>query len=375
MGSVLSFLFVIGVIAIPISVAIVRNRRYAKATALAHMQGWLPGNPDLGKTLGFFEVAPSPYGTTGPRVVREERTALGKRAWIAACPAAPAVAPVDPVAKESEPAISSAEDDTTAAGSTLVDAAPRPTKTGVVSADVPEVRVLGRPEVIGWQREPTRRAVPELACFLALHSDRNVPGEEIRAAMWPGDLETTESSMKHLHNVVSRLRTCLGKEYVPVTSKGSGYRLSPEIRTDWDRFQELTGRAANGEGDEAELLREALGLVRGAPFEGVAPGTFTWAWTELFVARIEVSVTKAAVRLSSLLLEAGDVAGSRWAVFQGLSAVPYDRELWGIFLKIAASEGSGQLDQAVKHATSVLGDDIHEFDSLVGVLRTPCPWK
>ena len=162
----------------------------------------------------------------------------------------------------------------------------------------------------------------------------------------------------------------IGKEYVPTTSKGSGYQLSPEIRTDWGRFQELTERAKNGKGDEIELLRSALSLVRGAPFEGVTPGTYVWAWTELIVARIEVAVSKAAMRLSTLLLESGDTDGARWAVFQGLNASPYDRELWGIFLKAAASEGSAQLDQAIKHATSVLGDDIHEFDKLIESLRT-----
>ncbi|MDA8399931.1 MAG: hypothetical protein M0008_07790 [Actinomycetota bacterium] len=46
------------------------------------------------------------------------------------------------------------------------------------------------------------------------------------------DLETTEASMKSLHNAISMLRKCLGAEYVPEAAKGSRYRLSPKIRSD-----------------------------------------------------------------------------------------------------------------------------------------------
>ncbi len=101
----------------------------------------------------------------------------------------------------------------------------------------------------------------------------------------------------------------------------------------------------------------------------MSPGTFTWAWTDLFVARIEVAVTKAALRLSELQLETESADAARWAVLQGLSAAPYDRTLWTNFLKAAAVLGTGELDRAVKHAGSVLGDDVNEFDGLIGQLR------
>ncbi|MHB8290223.1 MAG: hypothetical protein ACYDEY_13520 [Acidimicrobiales bacterium] len=60
----------------------------------------------------------------------------------------------------------------------------------------------------------------------------SVPGEERSAALWPRDLETTEASMKSVHNAISMLRECLGAEYVPEASKGSWLWLSPKIRSD-----------------------------------------------------------------------------------------------------------------------------------------------
>ena len=57
--------------------------------------------------------------------------------------------------------------------------------------------------------------------------------------------------------------------------------------------------------------------------------------------------------------------GARWAVFQGLSGTLYDRDLWRIFLKVAGLEGSEQLGQAIKHANSVLGDDLRDLDELI----------
>ena len=179
--------------------------------------------------------------------------------------------------------------------------------------------------------------------------------------------------MKSLHNAISLLRKCLGAEYVPEASKGSGYRLSPKIRSDWSIFTEYVERAEKHDADEIEVLTAALELVRGAPFEGVAPGSYSWAWTELLVARIEVAVASVAVRLAILHLEHSEPDRARWAALQGLSASPYDRSLWTQFLKAAGAGGPGELNSAVKHVASVLGDDVHEFDSLVAELRSDSP--
>lgn len=83
MNTVFSLLVVGALIVVPISVALVRNRRYTEATRFAHMSGWVPGNPALGQSHGFVEVPASQYGTAGPRIVREEisPTGSGPGSW------------------------------------------------------------------------------------------------------------------------------------------------------------------------------------------------------------------------------------------------------------------------------------------------------
>jgi type IV secretion system protein VirD4 len=229
------------------------------------------------------------------------------------------------------------------------------------------VRVLGPVEVTGWIHEPGRRVVTELACFLALHADRKVTGEEMRAALWPGDLGASEASAKSLRNTVSLLRKALGPNLVPDAQKGSGYRLGPGVLCDWATFSHLVEDAKGPV--EKDKLRQALSLVRGSPFEGVAPGSFSWAWTELFVSRMEVAVASAASRLGETALAEGDIEMSVWAVLQGLSSSPYDRGLWSIFLQASARSGRDALERAWKSAVAVLGDDSRELAEVIDDLR------
>jgi DNA-binding SARP family transcriptional activator len=229
------------------------------------------------------------------------------------------------------------------------------------------VRVLGPVEVVGWREAPSRRVVTELACFLALHAERNVNGEEVRAALWPGDLGSAEVSAKSLRNTVSLLRKALGPDLVPDSHRGSGYRLAPGVLCDWAIFSDLEASATGAQ--ETEQLRQALSLVRGAPFEAVASGTFTWAWTELFVSRMEVAVASAARRLGELALAENDVELSTWAVLQGLSASPYDRELWSAHLNASARSGRDALERSWKSAQAVLGDDSRDLADVFEHLR------
>ncbi|MGH9017138.1 MAG: AfsR/SARP family transcriptional regulator, partial [Acidimicrobiales bacterium] len=233
------------------------------------------------------------------------------------------------------------------------------------------VRVLGPVEVVGWIQAPSRRVVTELGCFLALHGDRNATGEEIRAALWPGDLGASEASAKSLRNTVSLLRKALGPDLVPEAQRGSGYRFADGVRCDWTIFDRLVAEAEGPQ--EKEKLREALSLVRGAPFEGVPPGSFTWAWTELFVSRIEVAVASAANRLGELALAEGDVETAIWAALQGLSSAPNELSLWSLHLRASAKSNIGALERTWKSARAVLGDDSRDLIPLLQELRSEFP--
>jgi len=228
-----------------------------------------------------------------------------------------------------------------------------------------EVRVLGPVEVTGWRTSPERRIVTELCCYLALHQERSVLGEELVVAIWPDG--GRDASPKSLRTYLSLLRSSLGADLFPESVKGAGYQLDAAVSTDWRSFEAFQRDAASVAHDDASLeallLRQALQLVRGAPFAGVAAGTFGWAWTELLVSRIEQGIATGAARLADLLIASGDHRRSAWAAERGLSAVPFDESLWRRRLSAAAAGGAGSLERAWRDCQAVLRDDARALDN------------
>jgi DNA-binding SARP family transcriptional activator len=320
---------------------------------------------------------PSAWNTRGPRIVGQGFGPSGPRLVIVNGDPLEPPAPADPPERQTPDA--TAQD--VRPQELVSESRPQMTNDGRLPGaasdgqdDLPptssQIRVLG-PVEISWRERPQRRIVTELACFLAMHTHRTVTSEEARAALWPGDSETTEASAKSLRNAVSLLRRALGPESVPEASKGGGYRLSDSVTSDWSTFEHLVAEANASSGEIAGgLLAEALGLVRGAPFQGVEPGSFSWAWTELIVARIEVGVTNSAHRLCELAIAVGDLEQAKWAALQGLGCSPYDRRLWSDLLEASSRQGRGELERSWRHASSVLGVDSTDLQALFERLRT-----
>jgi DNA-binding SARP family transcriptional activator len=76
--------------------------------------------------------------------------------------------------------------------------------------------------------------------------------------------------------------------------------------------------------------------VRGRPFEDAA-----WAWvgTERLDGAIEAAVADAACDLADLALDASDLDTARFAVNQGLLAVPQSEALLRAAMRVAAAAG------------------------------------
>jgi hypothetical protein len=211
-----------------------------------------------------------------------------------------------------------------------------------------EISVLGPVEVHGWAARPERAIVTELACYLALHRDRPVTGEALRAALRPDP--SNEQSAKTLRTYLSLLRKALGPEALPARPSG-GYQLAPSVRTDWDRFRDLTGEPGT---DEA---LQALALIRGRPFEGVAAGTYTWVFSEFLVSDMEAAIASVTIRTATALSAVGDLERAVTALRQGLTAVGGDYALWELYLSVAADLGAAALARAREEARASLGDD------------------
>ncbi len=77
-------------------------------------------------------------------------------------------------------------------------------------------------------------------------------------------------------NTASLLRKAVGTYHFPEARRGSGYELGEDVGCDWTIFCEKVELAKGNL--EKEMLHGALSLVRGAPFEVVKSGTYTWAW-------------------------------------------------------------------------------------------------
>lgn len=139
-----------------------------------------------------------------------------------------------------------------------------------------EFRVLGPVQVRAGDDDvrvgPRERAV---LARLVLDANRVVSVDRLIDAVWPADPPASARSQVAI--CVSRLRRSLGAAGTVIATAPPGYmaRLGDES-ADWPRFNTLVARAkaraAAGERTAAVgLLREALSLWRGAPFEDL-PG-------------------------------------------------------------------------------------------------------
>ncbi len=102
-----------------------------------------------------------------------------------------------------------------------------------------ELLILGPVEVRGWRRRPRRRIVTALLCYLALHPERPVSGDQILSALWPLGSIRKEATRASLHTYVSDLRRALPDGMVPDAASADGYTLTRGIPTDWGTFVAL----------------------------------------------------------------------------------------------------------------------------------------
>jgi hypothetical protein len=218
----------------------------------------------------------------------------------------------------------------------------------IAPTSAPEILIFGSVDAHDWRSPPERAVVLELACYLALHRERPVSGESLRAALRPDG--SKEQSAKTLRTYLSMLRKALGPDALPSRPSG-GYQLASWVTTDWERFIELS------RSDDVDDALEALSLIRGRPFEGVASGTYAWAFSEFLVSEMEVAVASLVTRVVDQLVESSDLERALSAVRQGLRAVTGDYGLWELYLSIAAQVSPSALARARSEARAALGDE------------------
>ena len=202
----------------------------------------------------------------------------------------------------------------------------------------PEVNFVGPRQFVGLS-ENSSRMLEAILTYLLCHNTHHLSADQIGLGMWPYGRSRGEATRKTIQNNVSALRNWIGAEHLPDAAVAGGY-LVEGIATDWDHIQRLV-RAADAVGaDAARALRtEALGLVRGVPFEGLSGDGYDWIEYEDLVSTRTMTIVRCAERLANDLLEAGDFAGAEAAARAGRRAAPSEYVLFELGARAIAAHG------------------------------------
>jgi len=268
---------------------------------------------------------------------------------------------------------------TAAPGGAGLEAAPRAAGLGAASAGVPGLgatsagrRALGAPSPRLAVQDAKRRGAPgvdvlvlgpvqveggsesfegrplltELVVYLAFHPE-GLLGEACATALWPERRVPLQTLSNRLHEARRALGTT-GNDGPRLKRTDGRHVLAPDVRTDWSSFIALTGPESG-----PASWRQALALVRGRPFEGLAKGD--WAVFEGFVAVIEAAIVDVAARLGEHLLEADDPLGAESALRRGLLVAPWDEGLYRLLMVVADARGNrGGVESVLRSLGQVL---------------------
>jgi len=188
------------------------------------------------------------------------------------------------------------------------------------------VKVLGRPHVPDRPGLARREVV--LTAYLACHRGPATTSG-IQDAIWNG--RAVES--KTLWNLVARTRRALGSfdDGTPVMPQADRTKhtiaLDPQVATDLAFLRTSYELAVESSSAEAiPLLRDALNLVEGPPFDAVG---YDWAHhIHQHVAEASALIEQAAELLARLAHADGDTDLARHALVQGLRALPGNEVLY-----------------------------------------------
>ena len=220
---------------------------------------------------------------------------------------------------------------------------PRDTTDG--EATVPDwsllVRLLGPVDVVDEQGHAAvfeRSKTRELIAWLATHRQRSTR-TLARTALW--DLDVRDATFS---NVVSEARRAMARLVEPAPGEEwLGRTLTEElplhvmVRTDADLVEHRLAKARRCQTvDAIEMLRPAVEMVRGMPFEGTS---YLWPDAEGITSNLVLLATSAAAELARHHLTLGQIDGVFWATGQGLRVLPGHEDLIALRMRAHASNG------------------------------------
>jgi LysM repeat protein/DNA-binding SARP family transcriptional activator len=202
-----------------------------------------------------------------------------------------------------------------------------------------------------------------LVAFLALNPGAS--SEEYHEAFWPTADPSGQTASSNRNKLSNLTRNYLGQRhngemYFPHVD-AAGYKLHPEIRTDWHVFLELIGE--NLSRTSTPRLVAALRLIRGQPFSGVKDKLYGWA--ELARGEMIAAICDAAHELAGRSLKSGNTANARLAGSVGRIVDPANEQMWrdALLAEHAAGNSAGVEELVAKlHGYLADFDDDYEPD-------------
>jgi hypothetical protein len=213
-----------------------------------------------------------------------------------------------------------------------------------------QVRILGTPTVEAPGRQPAvdLDLLTEIVVYLALHREgaehQQLVQEISFAGTDPGDGDAVRTALERVRRWVGvdgegRPRLAVGPE---------GYwRLSADVRCDWELFVAYSHRADMVGSDTEVDLTTALRMVSGPLWTGLPADRYRWATTGPIARSTRAGVIDVAHRLAVLTLGFGDTMTAMAACRTGLRAVPASEVLWRDLLRTVAARGDRRTLEAV----------------------------
>lgn len=180
----------------------------------------------------------------------------------------------------------------------------------VTLPSAPFIRVLGAVAIenpcgnLPASSKGSMATTREIITYLALHPNANT--EQYDAALHFNQRVTSNNRNPKISNARKFLGTSPeGEQYLLPYNKEQGYRLHPDVRTDWSIFQELVGsdpfNASTGR------LKAALDLVRDVPLSsGIRADHNTGEWLEKDMNEMRAAISDVAYELGERALEEQD---------------------------------------------------------------------
>jgi DNA-binding SARP family transcriptional activator len=233
-------------------------------------------------------------------------------------------------------------------------------------AQAPGVRLFGPVTIVGATGpEPVivkdGRAVANhlgrataLVAFLAC-TPKGATTEQVAAALSP----VRRLSPATIWSLASRTRKWLGNDaqgvpYYPRTPDAGAHRLHPAVRTDWSRWLDLVGDDAAAA--PTDRLVDALELVSGRPFDGVAERHYAWA--EPIRQEMTAGVVDVAHEVARRALTSGDAETARRASRVGRSVDPTNELLWRDALRAESVAGNREAQRRLVDQLLALANDL-----------------